>query len=112
MTYLWLALIFVAVAGAVGLLLGRMRAPSIPAREHWIAAGLTFVALAILTAIFDSVMIGSELFHYADEHLVGLKVGLAPIEDFSYPLLCVLLLPALWLALGRTRSKRQIEGRK
>ncbi len=112
MTYLWLALIFVTVAGVLGVLLSTMRAPTIALREYWLVAGLTFVALTVLTAIFDSVMIGSELFHYADEHLVGLKIGLAPIEDFSYPLLCVLLLPALWLALSHARSKRQSKGKK
>lgn len=112
MTYFWLVLVFVAVAAVVGVLLGRKRAPSVPAREHWIAVGLTFAALAILTAIFDSVIIGTGLVAYDDQHLLGLIIGLAPIEDFSYPLLCVLLLPALWLALDHARSKRQIKGKK
>ena len=32
-------------------------------------------------------------------------VGLAPIEDFAYPLAGVLLLPALWTALRGRRSR-------
>lgn len=63
---------------------------------------LTVLALLTLTAVFDSIMIGSGLFHYAGEHLIGIRIGLAPVEDFAYPLAGALLLPALW-ALMRTR---------
>lgn len=107
MTYLWLALAFVAFAATAGILLGRVAARRHgPVRGHWAAAGLTFLTLAVLTAIFDSLMIASELFHFDSAHLVNIRVWLAPIEDFSYPLVCVLLLPPLWNALRRVGSAK------
>src|SRR5690606_14002774 len=48
--------------------------------------------------------IAAGLFHYSEEHLLGVMIGLAPIEDFAYPLAAALLLPSLWWALARGRS--------
>ncbi|MDN5812590.1 MAG: lycopene cyclase domain-containing protein [Micrococcaceae bacterium] len=56
-------------------------------------------ALLILTAVFDNVMIGSGLFDYSSETLAGPRVGLAPLEDFAYPLGAAILLPSAWLLL-------------
>lgn len=105
MTYFWLALGFVIASAIAGLLLLRSKAARRTAQSHWAAAGLAFLTLAVLTAVFDTLMIKSELFHFDPAHIVGLRVGLAPIEDFSYPLVCVLLLPPLWLTLRGLRSK-------
>ncbi|MFJ4210063.1 prenyltransferase [Paenarthrobacter sp. NPDC089675] len=113
MTYFWLALAFVAAAAVAGFALARA-ATAAPATaggpsdgRHWQAVGLAFAALAVLTAVFDSVMIGMELFHYDDAHLLGLKIGLAPLEDFAYPLAAVLLLPGLWLWLTHRTKDRE-----
>jgi lycopene cyclase domain-containing protein len=57
----------------------------------------TIGVLMVLTAIFDNVMIASGLFDYAGHTLNGLRVGLAPVEDFAYPIAAGLLLPGLWL---------------
>ncbi|BCW04130.1 prenyltransferase [Arthrobacter sp. NtRootA1] len=107
MTYLWLSLVFVALAAVVGVACVRKGASSSEARQHWKAAGLAFGALAVLTATFDSVMIGMELFHYDASHILGLKIGLAPVEDFAYPLAGVLVLPGLWVWLTRGRKPVQ-----
>ena len=79
-------------------LVGRVRA------RHVGAILLTTAALWVLTAVFDNVMIASGLFDYGGHALAGVRVGLAPIEDFAYPLGSALLLPAVWLLLtgGRT----------
>lgn len=106
MSYLWLSLAFAGCAAVAGICFSRVRAPRGSASAHWGAAALTFLALAILTAVFDSVMIGLGLFSYDEAHLAGIHVGLAPVEDFAYPLACALLLPALWLALTRLRRAR------
>lgn len=101
MTYLQLSACFLAATVVIALALGllaRGRGPR-PA-----AVALTIAAMLALTAVFDTVMIGSGLFHYADQHLVGIRIGLAPIEDFAYPLAGALLLPALWALLRRRRS--------
>ncbi|WP_071894078.1 prenyltransferase [Neomicrococcus aestuarii] len=56
-------------------------------------------ALLVLTAVFDSLMIASNLFTYSESLISGIRVGLAPIEDFAYPVAMVILLPALWVFL-------------
>lgn len=99
-TYLALALWFLtaaAVGGGLSMLLGRRRPRPAP-------LAVTALVLCALTAAFDSLMIASGLFHYAPEHLLGITVGLAPLEDFAYPLAGVLLLPALWAALRARRG--------
>lgn len=63
------------------------------------ASGLAAIVLLTLTAIFDNIMIAAGLFTYPSEHLSGLHIGLAPIEDFSYPLAAAFLIPAVWTLL-------------
>ncbi|MGJ3190495.1 prenyltransferase [Paenarthrobacter nitroguajacolicus] len=104
MTYLWLALAFIAAAVVAGLAFARLGARHGETAKHWKAVGIAFAALAVLTAVFDSVMIGMELFHYDPSHILGLKVGLAPLEDFAYPLAGVVALPGLWMWLTRRRG--------
>ncbi|UKA50295.1 prenyltransferase [Arthrobacter sp. FW305-123] len=111
MTYLWLALAFIAAAVVAGVIFARQgarsgEAQSGEAAKHWKAVGLAFAALAVLTAVFDSVMIGMELFHYDASHILGIRIGLAPIEDFAYPLAGVVALPGLWMWLTRKRSSK------
>ena len=105
MTYLQLAGCFLALAvigGVVLTLASRRRGP------RPLAVVLTLVALFVLTAVFDTVMIATGLFHYSPDHLLGLHIGLAPIEDFAYPLAGVILLPALWSAV---RARRRAQDR-
>lgn len=70
-----------------------------------VATVATVVVLFVLTVIFDNVMIASGLFDYAGHTLNGLRVGLAPIEDFAYPLGGALLLSGLWI-LFISKGKR------
>ena len=102
MTYLLLALGFLALAATVAAV--AYRATGRPV--GWRAVVLAAVALLILTAVFDNVMIASGLFAYSDAHISGLRVGLAPVEDFSYPLAAVILLPALWSLFGNLSGSR------
>lgn len=90
MTYIVLSLIVIALAAVVALVAGRGRT------HFWPAVGLAAVVLILLTAVFDNIMIAVDLFRYGSEHLSGVTVGLAPIEDFAWPLVAVLLLPAIW----------------
>lgn len=69
------------------------------------AVVVSLLVLVGLTVVFDNLMIASGLFDYAGETLNGLHIGLAPIEDFAYPLGGALLLPGLWLLLaGRKKA--------
>lgn len=95
MTYLLLCTGFVAVAVVAALLLRRPGGPP-PA-----ALALAGVVLLLLTATFDNLMIAAGLFAYSEAHLSGLSVGAAPIEDFTYPLAALVLLPALWSRIRR-----------
>ena len=57
---------------------------------------LTLVGLLALTAIFDNVIIMLDIVHYDVQKILGLYVGIAPIEDFMYAVMAVILVPALW----------------
>ncbi|GAA3019893.1 lycopene cyclase domain-containing protein [Microbacterium dextranolyticum] len=59
------------------------------------ASAVAAVALVCLTAVFDNVMIAVGLFTYPDHLISGIRIGLAPIEDFSYPIAAAFLLPSL-----------------
>lgn len=99
MTYLLLSVGFLAVAALLDLWLqrrgGRVSLP---------AVGIAAAALVVLTAVFDNLMIAADLFSYEEGLISGLKVGLAPIEDFAYPLATVVALPALWVVLTRREA--------
>jgi len=96
---------------SAGFLVGSIVAASVllaiaRVRPRILAVVVTIAVLVALTAVFDTVMIGAGFFSYADMHLAGPQIGLAPIEDFAYPVAGALVLPALWLAL-RARSRRE-----
>ena len=100
MSFALLSLYF--LAGSVLLLFIALWVRRISLRTVAPALGIALLALVLLTAIFDNVMIGSGLFAYAEKTLLGVRVGLAPLEDFSYPVSVVFFAPALWwLAGGR-----------
>lgn len=102
MTYLWLSLGFLAVAAAVlAIALTRARDRRRLLRRWWLPVTIAGVLIAVLTAVFDNVMIGSGLMTYGSRHLAGPRLGLVPVEDFAYPLAGLLLLPAVWLLLRR-----------
>lgn len=98
MTYLSVNAVVLVLAVLVAAALLRRR----PSRGRIIALmAVTLVVVAVFTAVFDSLMIAAGLFTYAESRIVGLRIGLAPIEDFAYVALAAVLLPALWLGLPR-----------
>jgi len=103
MSYLELNAVFLGIAAAAvlaALAAGRFT------RAAGAAVAVTLAVLLVLTAVFDNAMIASGLFDYAGHALAGARVGLAPLEDFAYPLGAALLLPALWLLLaGRAKGR-------
>ncbi len=104
MTYLALNAAFLLAVGAV--LLGtvlRLRRRSDGIR--WRALGVTAAGVLLLTAVFDNVMIAVGLVGYDAERISGIRIGVAPIEDFAYAVAAVLLLPALWHLTARRPSQ-------
>ncbi|MDN4483420.1 lycopene cyclase domain-containing protein [Demequina lignilytica] len=61
---------------------------------------LTGAVLIVLTAIFDNVIVGLDIVGYDPRRISGIRVGKAPLEDFSYTLGAVMMVPALWTWLG------------
>jgi lycopene cyclase domain-containing protein len=57
--------------------------------------------MLILTAVFDNLIVLSGIVAYDESKLIGLKIGLVPIEDFAYTVVAVLLVPAIWKALKK-----------
>lgn len=57
---------------------------------------VTLGAILLLTLVFDNLMILANLFSYNPEKLLGIYLYKAPIEDFFYVVLAVLIVPALW----------------
>ncbi|GAB3118693.1 lycopene cyclase domain-containing protein [Glaciibacter psychrotolerans] len=97
MTYLLVNLVFLTVALAAWLIAVGLRRLD---RRVVIASGIALIVVFVLTAVFDTVMIAVGLFSYDPAHHLGILIGLAPIEDFAYPLGAALLLPALWGLFG------------
>jgi small toxic polypeptide LdrA/B/C/D len=106
-TYALICLPFLALGVLVALVAARTL-PALERRRRWIATGVAAVALLVLTGVFDSLMIAAGLFGYAADTRLGPTIGLAPIEDFAYPIVAVLLVPAVW-TLVRRRAVRRVD---
>lgn len=64
------------------------------------AGWIALAALIILTLAFDNLLILLGMYSYAPEKILGIHLWLAPIEDFMYPLLAALIVPAVWNITG------------
>ena len=69
-------------------------------KPWWIAAAV----MMFLTAVFDNAIIGFGLVDYDELLISGVRIGVAPIEDFAYTLAAVLMIPALWHAVDRPQE--------
>ena len=94
MTYVLMSLPFVAAAVIVAWTMRPREAGA--ARRRRIASLVAAAVLVTLTAVFDSLIVATGIVAYDDRHRLGWMIGLAPVEDFLYPLAGVLLLPAVW----------------
>ncbi len=101
MTYPLIVLPF-ALAGLITVL-ATARRPGFGRRVR--TSVLTALVLVALTVVFDNVMIATGLFTYPEELISGIRVGLAPIEDLSYPIVAAFALPAVMELLRRPPSE-------
>ena len=60
------------------------------------------ILMFVLTAIFDNVIIGTGIVAYDESLISGIKILYAPIEDFAYTVVALVLVPSLF-NLFRTR---------
>lgn len=107
MTYLLVSVPFVGIAVlALAIALWRRPDRGSLVRRWRMPVLVAGVAVMALTAVFDNLMIAAGLMIYSDQNTSGLVIGLAPVEDFAYPLAGLILLPAVWL-LSRPPAKDQ-----
>ena len=62
---------------------------------------LTFALIFVMSVIGDSVIIGLGIVDYNTHKILSLRIGLAPIEDFFYPLTAAIIIPTIWNRLGK-----------
>ena len=87
-TYLIVNLVFMTATLAV--LIGRKILV-------WNKSSLMTLIIALsCTAVFDSLIIHYSIVQYDESLTMGWKLGHAPIEDFCYAALAVVLMPSLW----------------
>ncbi|PKQ27212.1 MAG: lycopene cyclase domain-containing protein [Actinobacteria bacterium HGW-Actinobacteria-4] len=97
MTYVALS---VAVLAVLGILTWRVLS-GLPTKPLL----LTLAVLVVLTAVFDNIIVGVGLVDYDPALISGIRVPIAPIEDFAYTVGAVMIVPALWTWLGRRQRR-------
>jgi len=95
LSYLSIALPPVLVAGMLALLFRNI----LNLRALGLAAALTL----FMTLVFDNLIILFGIVGYDESLISGVKLGVAPIEDFSYTLVGLVLIPLTWELLGRKK---------
>jgi lycopene cyclase domain-containing protein len=85
-----LALVFVA-----------LRPKTLTSKSRLVTLGMVL----LLTLVFDNIMIMADLFYYNETKLLGVYVGSAPLEDFFYALLAVMVVPTLWNRFAKRETK-------
>ena len=61
--------------------------------KSWLAA---FLVLVALTAVFDNVIIAMRIVGYDTSRILGIYLAKAPIEDFAYAIVAMLIVPIIW----------------
>jgi lycopene cyclase domain-containing protein len=56
----------------------------------------TAIFMLLLTLLFDNLIIGTGIVDYDYSKTSGLRLFLAPIEDFAYTLVALVLVPSLF----------------
>jgi lycopene cyclase domain-containing protein len=87
-TYLYLNLAVMVPVAIYKIIMRRY----LPIRE----IALLTVVLLVMTAIFDNFIVGTGIVDYDPELISGVRIGVAPIEDFFYTLAAVVIIPSLW----------------
>src|SRR5690554_1842654 len=95
-----IAIGLIAVAVLVRLV-AQVRARRLGRAIPWRPTLLAALVLIVLTIVFDNVMIAADLFGYAEDEVLGWWIGLAPVEDLSYPLATAIALPAVLSLMTR-----------
>lgn len=104
-TYLWLSVAVLAPVLALSAVAILLRPGPLGRARTLLACAATLACLILLTVVFDSVIVGTGIVGYDESRILGVRIGVAPVEDFAYPIAAAFALPALWCLLAR-RSRR------
>lgn len=108
-TYLLLDLAFLAVVAVVATVAWRTLPPE-RRRPVGRAVAIALAVVLVLTAVFDNLLILAGIVAYDPERILGVFIGVAPVEDFAYTVAAVVGLPAVWRLLGHRRAGREHSG--
>ena len=67
--------------------------------RKWLKVKPMMVAASVmlfLTLVFDNLIIASGIVDYDPERISGIRLGVAPIEDFAYTLVALVLVPSVF----------------
>jgi lycopene cyclase domain-containing protein len=95
-SYLELNFIFLSTAVVPALIVLRGR--------EWLTVAKVLGPMLLLTAIFDNLIIATGIVAYESANISGIKIGVAPIEDFAYTIAAVLLITTIWHWFGRGKK--------
>ena len=77
-----------------------------PASRKLSKLTISLLALGTLlvSLVFDNLIVGLKIVAYDPNKILGIRVPTAPIEDFGYTIVGVILVPVLWNFFGRKRT--------
>jgi lycopene cyclase domain-containing protein len=61
------------------------------------------LALLAITAVGDSLIVGSGIVAYDPTKILGIMIGFAPVEDFAYAIVAIVLVPVIWNASAKRK---------
>lgn len=67
--------------------------------RKWMRLKPMMVAASVmlfLTLVFDNLIIASGIVDYDPEKISGIRLGVAPIEDFAYTIVALVLIPSVF----------------
>ena len=88
MTYLTLTLVVLLICAIYAVFLRRWL-PLSPILK-------TTAVMLLLTLVFDNLIIATGIVDYDPEKISGIRLGVAPIEDFAYTLVALVLVPSVF----------------
>ncbi len=86
----------IAVLAALGMYVARTNSQDPISSELRQTMFITSLCLLALTIIFDPLIIHANIVAYNQQHILGLKIFGAPVEDLAYAVAAGVLLPLLW----------------
>lgn len=83
------------------LIVAALAAAATTRKRGWRPLLLGSGVIVALTIVFDNLMIAADLFRFDDAQLLGVAIGLMPVEDIAYAMIAVFTVTATWNLLGR-----------